>query len=265
MLPIETPFRGFCVGHEPPVVPLWPGFTFVCEHACGVPGEWVYPDAFPDLLPGEAASEYPALFAVRRRLEQERFAGTVVLTQYRKLVARRPVGRAAEAGALQFQLLAPDDAGGLCFDDALPRPGQDWLMSAPTRLPVTVGRHYAHSHVGRDLLRFLADAIDAGAITDREAFTVIGTKRNVFSATLGAYPAAAFIKIFTRLEQAAIAFAEGGYVPRHDYQRRVIGFCLERLHGILVSAAIVRSEADGTQVRGYLTLVSADQGYVPTR
>ncbi len=253
-------FRGFCIGHRPPAIPLWPGFTFVCGRDCGVPGAWNYLEEFPDLAFAGQTSEYPALFAIRRRLERKGFEGTVVVTQYRRLVARTQLGQPA-ANMDRVHMISAAAAAGIPLAQLLPRTGQSWLMAAPVPLQVTSAEYYRHAHVGRDLLRFLADAIDADALTHGEAWALMSARHLMVAPGVGAYPAAHFIATFRRLELAAEAFCRGGHIPREGYQGRTLGFCLERANGVLATAALARDRATHPLSRGYQVVVSEDGCY----
>ena len=247
--------RAFCIGHRPPLYLLPPGVVFVAEQDCGVPGAWIYPETYPDLMPGDSASEYPALFAIRRRLESEGFGGHVLLTQYRKFVTHADIG-VVEPDFPYLKLVPPEALPALPLEALLPRPGQDWLLSGPMTCADGAGQQYASCHIARDLLRFLADAVDAGAIDDRKAMGTVSLRTLLVSPTLGVYPARAFFDVFGRLERAATAFLDGGYRPRDGYQRLVVGFCLERLNSFLVAGQLVAAKANAAAAFGAVTIVA---------
>lgn len=214
-------------------------------------------------MSGDSASEYPALFAIRRRLEAEGFDGLVLLTQYRKFVSTAEIGRVVD-GFPHVKLAGPAEVVSLPPEVLLPHAGVQWLISKPMEYDRGLGQQYRACHVGRDLLRFLADAVDHGVVTDSFAMNLLSARRLLVSPAIGVYPADAFIAIFTQLEAAASAFLAGGYRPRGDYQRRVVGYCLERLNSVLAANRIVDAGLNGDQVFRYVTVVGDDERLTPT-
>lgn len=203
------------------------------------------------------ASEYAGLFAIRQRLEEVGYDGGVIVAHYRRFVSRRTFGRLSD-NVPGVRTLTPREAEGVTFTDLLPDPAQDWLLTMPLRIGQQVGGQYNTKHILRDLLRFLTDAVDAGAIDSNDAHRALFTDLLIPACSVGCYPARWFNSIFRKLEIAAVAFLDGGYVEREGYQRRVLGFCLERLNNFLILQAM---EADGVRTVpcfGYQMVVSND-------
>jgi hypothetical protein len=110
----------------------------------------------------------------------------------------------------------------------------DWLLSTAMNLSVCVANQYAKHHELRDWWRFLSDAIDAGCITNEESRIASLAGTMIPAPSNGVFPVQIFLTQLQILETAALAFIRGGFVERADYQRRSLGFCLERLHSYLI-------------------------------
>ena len=74
--------------------------------------------------------------------------------------------------------------------------------------------------------------------------------------SVGVYPAAFERDVLLKLENCARAFVISGYIPREGYQRRVLGFCIERLHGFLITQELARLSIDWRDVMGKQIVVS---------
>lgn len=223
-----------CIGHVPPLFSLADAPPlFMCEQDIGVADSWIFGEEYPDLMKhGHTLSEYSALFALLRRMRKEGVAPRrVILTQYRKFVVNQSIGKTAEN--MHYVNTISGDGLSLKKKDLEPVTG-DIMASRPIDLKMSVLAQYSKVHVLRDLLAFASDAIDRGVISNAGATEMIDSRLMIPAPTLGCYDGTSFVEIFSLLEQAAVYFLARNYQPRGGYQRRVLGFCLERLHSYLL-------------------------------
>jgi len=241
-----------CVGHVPPLFSLadTPLF-FLCEQDLGVAGSWVFGEEYPDLMKyGHTLSEYSALFALCRRIKKDgNVPPRIVLTQYRKFVANQNIGTISEN--MNYVNTLPGEGLSLNKKDVEPLTG-NIMVSRPVDLKMKVLDQYSKVHVLRDLLAFVSDSVDRGVISNAEAKEMIDSRIMIPAPTLGCYDGRSFVEIFSLLDQASVYFLARNYQPRGGYQRRVLGFCLERLHSYLLLKRLgfpdLRHENFGWQV-----------------
>jgi Ni,Fe-hydrogenase III large subunit len=81
----------------------------------------------------------------------------------------------------------------------------------------------------------------------------------------GVFPASVLLEHLKVLEASGLAFLEGGFVERADYQRRALGFCLERLHSYLVQKALRNHGVEINTVQGFHTVISDGPGILATQ
>ena len=199
--------------------------------------------------------EYMYLFALRRKLEKSNPSASVTVAQYRRFVSSKTIGQVAQnmtyARTVTNQELNEHDL------ESLLKPSQgQWLISSSVRMQASVVDQYAKHHILRDWYRFLADGIDSGALTNEEARQASLTSLLIPAPSNGVFPIAVLVKHLTTLETVAQAFINGGFVEREEYQRRSLGFCLERLHSFLVLQEVLKSGLKLENVSGYQTVLS---------
>ena len=229
--------RYFCLTHRPVEWPL-PDYM---ELVSTVPvGEGVLDlsERFPDLRGrGPELSEYATLFALRRLLQEswgpdgpapdERMVG---IAHYRRFAVTRETGRRE----FVYGLTSPAEFARLPQDLFVPPPGH-LLLPLPARFAMPVVTQYGQSHVVRDLLHFMGLAVDLGVVEDQAVSAFLGQQVLIAAPTVGVYPAEWLVHVLESLEQVASAFTTQFAVERADYQRRAVGFCLERLHALLLA------------------------------
>jgi len=123
---------------------------------------------------------------------------------------------------------------------------------------------YARHHPLRDWLRFLADAIDGGAIDQATALEASLANQLIPAPSVGTIPSDVFLSHLRILRGAALSFRNHGFIARDDYQRRAIGFCLERLHSFLILKTLFRTRSGFQDSVGFQIVVSETQRIVAT-
>ena len=241
-----------CFGHVPPHFSVTDSsLIFLSENDIGVANSWVFGEKYPDLMRhGYTLSEYSALFALCRRLREEgKEPRRLILTQYRKFVTKRNIGTIA--ANMPYVNTIPGNGLTLARNDFDPLSG-NFLVSRPIDLKMSVLDQYSKVHILKDLLAFVSDSIGREVINNAEAKNMLDSRFLIPAPALGCYEGKSFMEIFTVLEQAATYFLTRSYQPRSGYQRRVLGFCLERLHSYLLLKRLgfpnLRTENFGYQI-----------------
>jgi hypothetical protein len=208
--------------------------------------------------------EYATLFALRRLLEGEKADGRysagefVGISHYRRFAVTRATGKRS----FVYGVVTPEEFLGLPRDLFVPPPGTI-VFPSPIRVNPTLVGQYGHYHPTRDLLYFMGLAVDLGVITDAQATEWLSGEVMVPAPAIGVYPLDWFIATQTALETVVDAFESTVAVAREGYQQRAIAFCLERLHGLLLST-LVSTWPDTAYVAHPAMLVSPDGDYHPT-
>lgn len=243
------------VGHKRPEFRLWSGHRFVV-FGSGSKGDLVLPAPPRELddLPDEYCSEYRYLFCLRRYLELEPQIESITISHHRRVVARAPLGEVA-MNQPYARVISPSRAAQLTEAELPAEASDGWLISTPFPIGVSAAVHYALHHPVRDWLRFLADAVDASALSEQEAINSSQSTVIIPAATAGVFPADAFIRHMAQLEECAIAFRRSGWKLRSGYQIRSVGFCLERLHSYFILADLQAAGIDAKTVSGYHTVI----------
>lgn len=245
------------VGHRRPEFPLWPDWQFVTPAPeQGTDFRLTEGRLRPHGPDDQLIGEYFFLFALARQLRTAAPGGLVTFAQYRRLVANASIGMPSPnhpwtrvidrgtAASLDATTLTAPRAKGFLVSSGMPVP--------------SVLLQFAVHHPARDLARFLSDAVDAGVLDDREATNVLTLKYLIPAPSTGTFPLATFIDTCRILERATYAFVEGGYRPRDDYHRRIIGFCLERLNSYLVLRELTRLGIDLKDATGQQLTIADD-------
>ncbi|MGY1831405.1 hypothetical protein ACI8AA_13415 [Geodermatophilus sp. SYSU D01180] len=235
--------RYYAVTHRPLEWPL-PAFVQPVALAPGL-GEGVVDLTrwAPDLAGRDRTlGEYAALFALRRMLEAEwggadAPAGDLMLglAHFRRFGVTRTVGTPAG----MTQLVDPTTFGRLPDEVFLPD-GPTLVVPAPLDFGRSLLRQYGESHVVRDLLLFMGVAIDLGVVDDASVTDFLD--RSVLFATpsVGVYPTEWLLIVLEALESVAGTFEAALAQERDGYQRRATGFCLERLHALLLHQLVAK-------------------------
>jgi hypothetical protein len=207
--------------------------------------------------------EYATLFALRRVLEEAQRQGEssgdgmVGISHYRRFAVARPTGQPS----FVYGVVTPEEFAELPRDLFVPDP-PIVLFPTPIQVMPTLLGQYANYHHTRDLLHFMGIALDLGVVTNDQATDWLAGNVLVPAAAIGVYPEAWLVRTLTALESVAEAFESTVAIPREGYQKRTVAFCLERLHGLLLSGLIETCPNDGFAAHRAL-IVSPDGTYHP--
>lgn len=252
------------IGHKRPDFKIWSGHQFATLEPTGPEDFKLHDDfelrlALPDTLVGE----YYFLFLLRRQIENLPTIESVTISQYRRFVTAVPIGLTSEN--LPYSNVISSIQASDPTITQLIRPKKDgWLLSSEFKNSPNVSFHYSKYHILRDWFRFLSDAFDSNLLSQLEITEASLVDRMIPAPSNGVFPAKLFIEHLKRLEACAIAYKKNGYLQRDSYQRRVIGFCLERLHSYLLLSTLARLKISYSDVSGRQVVVSENTAVKPT-
>ncbi len=246
----------YFVGHRKPEFPLWEGFEFFKSPP--VPANV---DQIEHLLADHRLlSEYAALFALAKELINKGVSdGQITVAQYRRFVLQAPIGKKSSnlswARVLKPQMMSDLELQ----DELLPFSGQNYLIGSTTQMPAGMLGNYASSHYTRNILRFTANLVDIGILSNMQAFLFLSHPVLIPSPSCGTFSISVFLEIMTTLEKAARAFFDNGYQAYDDRdQGRVCGALVERLNCYLLIEQLAKEQCNIHDVMGSTMIVSED-------
>ena len=248
--------NNFVIGHVRPSIKFPDEFGFVtarpeCSTDVLIETELLTQQGLTDRRIGE----YHFLFALRKKLESSNTKGLVTIAQYRRFVSSTAIGVPSQ-NMSYARVISSQASQSFPLERLLKPIVGDWLLSTATKVSICVANQYAKHHELRDWWRFLSDAIDAGCITNEDSRLASLAGTMIPAPSNGVFPVHAFLTQLQILETAALAFIRGGFIERPDYQRRSLGFCLERLHSYLILRDIANTGLALDKLSGYQIVVS---------
>lgn len=207
---------------------------------------------------GDRLSEYATLFGLARELatETDDLDEMIAFSHYRKFPAVQEVqGNQTDV----YSAITPAEFADL-GDDVLVPPDGVLVFPEPTRHGMNLISQYDYCHVLRDFLYFMALAIDLGVVEDSDVARYLDGELMLCAPTVGVFPKSWVVQAMHALETVAVAFESTVNIPREGYQKRVLGFCIERLHSLLLMQLVAAWPAGMTRAHRII-LVSEDRGY----
>jgi hypothetical protein len=136
--------------------------------------------------------------------------------------------------------------------------GLDIISPAPMTFKTTVVEQYHESHILEDLMFGLGVALRAGLISGNVVSRHLNSKQMIPFGNFAAHKSVK-TEFLERLWWCALEFLKSMYVPRSDYQKRVVDFVFERI----TSFALAEMIESGRYNVGYsrVVRVSADGIY----
>lgn len=251
------------LGHKRPAFKIWQDWKFATWEPT-TESDFHILTQTSDQLPSSVASEYRYLFAIARQLQSEDAPkiATVKIAHYRRIVSNQVIGQPS-SNMPWTNVIGPEEAEQLDASKLTDAIQSTLLISKPLNCG-TILRQYHSAHHCRDLLRFLADAVDGQIINNEDAYGTLSITHLIPAPTVGSYPIAVFLDLLQTLERAALCHIENGFVKREGYQERSIGFCLERLHSFLLFKLLQNNGVNLNNVTGCQVTVSETSSIQPT-
>ncbi len=213
-------------------------------------------------LHNNRTGEYYYLFGLRREIERRRadFGDVLLIVHYRRFLANRQLGPMS-TNVNWASIITPQQAERLDPLALVPEGSQQtgWMVSRPLRFTGGVlGQFIAH-HPVEHFLRFLACSIEVGVLRPQQVAALLGPQMPLLPvASVGMMPTAFFLDVIARLETCARHFLDHGFREVEGAHRRILGFCLERLHSYFLLQEIERLGLDMAQITGIQTVVTTE-------
>lgn len=222
--------KHICISHAP--LRYTPSVPYEFYSPAPIPGVQttvISDDVWGDRWNGRVLSEYLQLFVLAEQWAG--WDGMIHLIQYRRILT--PISPPSHTH---------QEFGSLC----LPPHAAPPLVPSAERLEATnlptfgaimqcrVAEQFAAYHHLVDLQNLAKAMVISGAFTPKEASQFYNAKLLIGSPSLGIYPSAMLLEHLSILRQVWNCFYDRFFVPRQDYNRRVGGFLMERLHSYLL-------------------------------
>lgn len=247
-----------CIGHQAFPMHYWHYIDMMVapNSAAGHPRLTVIPD---DIYGphGNSLSEYAQLFWVHENLATLLNGKTFIrVFHYRRFLSVHPPLCGKKSVNLPWATtLSAEDLGQ--FEAEFSRFVTGEIFNTPIRLPNGMMEQYREAHLLEDFLRFGAFLIESN-ILDRAAVSrFMRTDLLIPSSSIGVLRVDSFQEIFSVLRQAADFLHNAFFVPREGYQRRNVGFLLERLNSFLIFERMTQGKSP--QSFGYQMLLSESE------
>lgn len=182
---------------------------------------------------GSALSEYAQLFWLYDNLRHVAAGYKFIrIFHYRRFVSstKPPVGVRAN----QWWSTAIRPAQLQHFDEAFRRHVTQELTNTPLSFPGGVLGQYAEAHHLEDILRFTDFLCGRGVLNSKSAAEFLRADTLIAACNIGIFKVSTFREIYSRLRPASDFLETTLFTPREGYQRRTVGFLLERLQSFLI-------------------------------
>jgi hypothetical protein len=183
---------------------------------------------------GSALSEHVQLLWLLEHLDEVSVDCSYVrIFHYRRFVSRKEpcVGQRSSNHPWSITISEADlDA----FAADFVRFSDSEVFNTPVQFNGGMLGQYASAHVLKDLLNFTNFLIEAGIFSQKEAAEFLRENIEIPSCNIGTYKLETYREIFSTLRKAADFLYSNFFIAREGYQRRSVGFLLERLNSYLI-------------------------------
>ena len=183
----------------------------------------------------------------------------VRILQYRKFVARRQIGEPSsnQGWARWIRENQLRDC-----PEEFSRFSTSELFNTAFTLGEGILYHYATYHVLSDFINFSKFLLDYEILDSQEVARFMTGSILIPASSMGVFRRETLREILAPLRRAAEFIKTPYFVPRTDYQRRVLGFLLERLNSYLILSRIDADLSEGNF--GHHTILSDGPIIEPT-
>lgn len=120
------------------------------------------------------------------------------------------------------------------FDSDFDRFSSCEIFNTPVKFEGGVLTQYSTTHVLNDMLKFVSFLIEEEIFSHIEAVEFLREDTLIPASNIGTFKIATFREIFTTLKKASYFLYSDKFTVRQGYQRRSMGFLLERLNSYLI-------------------------------
>ena len=200
---------------------------------------------------GSSLSEYVQLLWLYDNFEK--IVGTydyIRIFHYRRFVAREKIGRPSSHEWAHW--ITKDELSK--YSKEFSRHSTRELFNTPHKFSQGVRGQYETAHILEDFINFSDFLFESGIQTSKEATSFMTSSTLIPSSSMGTFHNTTLRRILMTLKDAAQFLKANYFVPRAGYQRRVVGFLLERLNSYLILARIQSGLSDANF--GHHTILS---------
>lgn len=126
------------------------------------------------------------------------------------------------------------------FDEAFSRVASKEIVNTSITLPNGILGQYASAHRLEDILRFTEFIHGRNIINAQQAAQFLRANQLIPACNIGVFKIRTFASIYEKLKAASEFLYSPLFIEREDYQRRSLGFLLERFQSYLLLAYIGR-------------------------
>lgn len=203
---------------------------------------------------GSALSEYAQLFWLYDNLKNIASGYKFIrIFHYRRFISPTlpPVGTRAN----QWWSTAIQPAHLERFESAFCRSANQELANTPVLFPGGVLGQYADAHHLQDLLRFTEYLCERGLLEPKSAANFLRAETLIPACNIGIFRVRTFQEIYRSLRPASDFLESPLFTPRDGYQRRTLGFLLERFQSYLILQHM-KNRGSKTMKFGYNMVIS---------
>ena len=242
----------YCIGHKPPIFKPRESYIHVSPNIYQELNQIiVQDDLYGSKFHGRILSEYAQLFGLAEFLKDAPKHEKFYIFQYRKFISlRQPTVSNPNS---PYPYSCNTDESNLFFpsQDELSKLGNELLLGKVLGNLGSLAEFYAVNHNVNDFSAFIISLYSAAGFDEQRCKSFINYQILLPAPSLGVFRVDIFLKHMEVLKMTWGHFAEHFFVARDEYQRRVGGFLLERLHSFLICEEItnnIYTVAHGNQV-----------------
>ncbi|MDD2880961.1 MAG: tetratricopeptide repeat protein [Rhodoferax sp.] len=223
-----------CIGHKAPPSYFNDTFDIFISpiEIKEVPNALVIPDEIYGIN-GNSLSEYSQLIWLSKNIDYFcKNLKYIRVFHYRRFTASNIRNSRKSTNAPWINLVKSSDVS-LYKEDFLNLVSNE-LYNTPVYFKDGMLEQYASNHFLEDILNFTKYLVSNEIISKNDACKFLNIKNFIPSCSIGVFKKIEFTNLMGLLEQAALFRYSDSYIDRSGYQRRTIGFLLERFHSFLI-------------------------------
>jgi hypothetical protein len=249
--------KSFCIGHIPTLFSPPIPFTFLSSQPLGLQNEVLISDSrFGTSIDGGSLAEYSQLFGLAELIRSGDVAtDRLHLFQYRKFISPRYIH--PDNSEDWASRISPDVA-----DTLFPSEGDlsnstfQLLIGSEFALSRSISKDYADAHESEDFIQFLVACHSCGVLNYDDIRQITSMRRIIYSPALCIIESAIFLSLIEKLNKCWKEYSLNFHTQRIDYQRRVSGYLLERLHSYLIYKSMIQRDITETGIwKRYIVIV----------
>lgn len=260
----ETGISYFCIGHLKPAFDVPEFFVHVSPHAYSGDNVLLIPDdCLGDAFNGRFLSEYAQLFGLLAHVAHLPEEHELYLFQYRKFICIEQPSRPAQNVPNIYSSMPEEARKKFPSRECLKNLSGKRLIGSVYHFgEQSYAINYATYHRIEDFCAFCVSLAAQPGFDELRCREFINCNMLFAAPSLGLISVGKFRAHMNVLMNTWKHFHRYYYVERPDYQRRVGGFLLERLHSFLIYEEVIKAGLPSAQ--GFTTIVSDSDFVTPT-